>query len=93
MAGVLVIGGDRLGDIESLLQDKGFRHVYHVSGRKKSDVKATIPSDTELILVFINFVSHSLSKNIKKLAKQKEVPIVFCRRSCDAVSMYEPAIS
>lgn len=93
MAGVLVIGGDRLGDIESLLQDKGFRHVYHVSGRKKSDVKATIPSDTELILVFINFVSHSLSKNMKKLAKQKEVPIVFCRRSCDAVSMYEPAIS
>jgi hypothetical protein len=93
MAGVLVIGGDRVGAIESMLQEKGFRHVYHVSGRKKSDVKAIIPSDTELILVFINFVSHSLCKNIKKLAKQKQVPIVFCRRSCDAVSLYEPAIS
>lgn len=93
MAGVLVIGGDRVGAIESMLQEKGFRHVYHVSGRKKSDVKAIIPSDTELILVFINFVSHSLCRNIKKLAKQKQVPIVFCRRSCDAVSLYEPAIS
>ncbi|GIO05788.1 DUF2325 domain-containing protein [Brevibacillus reuszeri] len=93
MAGVLVVGGDRLGDIESMLQDKGYRNVYHVSGRKKSDVKATIPSDTELVLVFINFVSHSLSKNIKKLAKQQHVPIVFCRRSCDAIAMSEPAIS
>lgn len=93
MAGVLVVGGDRVGEIESLLQDKGFRNVYHVSGRKKSDVKATIPADTELVLVFINFVSHSLSKNIKKLTKQKHVPIVFCRRSCDAVSMHQPAIS
>ncbi|MDF2680896.1 MAG: hypothetical protein K0R47_2086 [Brevibacillus sp.] len=93
MAGVLVIGGDRVGAIENKLQEKGFRHVYHVSGRKKSDVKTMIPSDTELILVFINFVNHNLCKNIKKLAKQRQVPIVFCRRSCDAVDLYEPVIS
>lgn len=95
MAGVLVIGGDRVAAIANMLQDKGYSRVYHVSGRKKSDVKAMIPTDTELILVFINFVSHNLCKNMKKLAKQKQVPIVFCRRSCDAVSMnmYEPAIS
>jgi hypothetical protein len=95
MAGVLVIGGDRVGEIENMLQEKGYRHVYHISGREKSDMKASIPADTELVVVFINFVNHNLSKNIKKLAKQKQVPIVFCRRSCDAVSlsMYEPAIS
>lgn len=93
MAGVLVIGGDRVGAIENMLQDKGYHHVYHVSGRKKSDVKAMIPSDTKLILVFINFVSHNLCKNIKKLAKQKQVPIVFCRRSCEAISTCQPAMS
>ena len=95
MAGVLVIGGDKVGAIENMLQEKGFRNVYHVSGRKKSEVKAMIPADTELIVVFINFVNHNLSKNIKKLAKQKQVPIVFCRRSCEVVSlsMYEPVIS
>ncbi|GED31671.1 DUF2325 domain-containing protein [Brevibacillus centrosporus] len=93
MAGVLVIGGDRVGEIESRLQEKGFRRVYHVSGRKKSDVKAMIPSDTELILVFINFVNHNLCKNIKKLAKQRQVPIVFCRRSCEVVEQYDPIIS
>lgn len=94
MAGVLVVGGDKVGAIENMLHEKGFRHVYHVSGRKKSEVKVMIPADTELIVVFINFVNHNLSKNIKKLAKQKQVPIVFCRRSCEAVSvsMVEPVI-
>jgi hypothetical protein len=87
MASVLVIGGDRLGEIETLLHKRGFQHVYHVSGRKKSDVKATIPADAEMVVVFVNFVNHNLSRNIKKQAKQKQVPIVFCRRSCDAVSL------
>lgn len=87
MASVLVVGGDRVGEIESMLHEKGFRHVYHVSGRKKSDVNANIPADTALIVVFINFVNHNLSRNIKKLAKQRQVPIVFCRRSCEAVSL------
>ena len=87
MASVLVVGGDRVGEIETMLYEKGFQHVYHVSGRKKSDVKATIPADVEMVVVFINFVNHNLSRNIKKLAKQNRVPIVFCRRSCEAVSL------
>lgn len=87
MAAVLVVGGDRVGEIELMLHEKGFRQVYHVSGRKKSDVKVHIPADTALIVVFINFVNHNLSRNIKKLAKQRQVPIVFCRRSCESVSL------
>lgn len=87
MANVLVVGGDRVAEIESMLYDKGFEQVYHVSGRKKSDVKANIPADTALIVVFINFVNHNLSRNIKKLAKQRQVPIVFCRRSCESLSL------
>jgi hypothetical protein len=82
MAAVLVIGGDRLGNITELLHGRGYRQIYHVSGRKHSQYKVHIPVDTKMIVVFTDFVNHNLSWHVKHQAKAKNVPILFCKRSC-----------
>jgi hypothetical protein len=85
MSSVLVIGGDRLGNICALLRNMGFTEIIHVTGRKPSDCRLTLPVQTDMILVFTDFINHNLAKHIKALAKQNQLPICFCRRSCSAI--------
>jgi hypothetical protein len=85
MGTVLVVGGDRLGNITELLKDQGFGEVYHVTGRKHSESRLKIPANTKMIVVFTNFVSHNLSTHIKHQAKERNVPIFFCKRSCSSI--------
>ncbi|MET3287862.1 DUF2325 domain-containing protein [Brevibacillus fluminis] len=85
MSQILVIGGDRLGNIVNLLQDRGFREVHHVTGRKSSQTSVKIPAGTDLILVLTDFVNHNLAKTVKCQAKERELPILFCKRSCAAI--------
>ena len=85
MSSVLVIGGDRLGNIADLLVDCGYQEINHVTGRKASQNKVSIPSNTKTVLVFIDFVNHNLSRYVKNEAKSKNVPIIFCKRSYTAI--------
>lgn len=85
MSSVLVIGGDKLGNITDLLQHRGFETIHHVTGRKASQNKVSIPSSTKAVLVFTDFVNHNLSRYVKNEAKSKNVPIFFCKRSYTAI--------
>lgn len=82
---VLVVGGDRLGNIVDLLHFQGFREIHHVTGRKSSQTRITIPSHTKMIVVFTDYVNHNLSTHIKQKAKEKNVPVLFCKRSCSSI--------
>jgi hypothetical protein len=86
MSSILVIGGDRLGNIVDLLQQQGFREIHHVTGRKSSQTGVKIPSGVHMILVLTDFVNHNLAKTVKSQAKDRELPIVFCKRSCSAIA-------
>lgn len=86
MKDILVIGGDRLGNIVDLLQEQGFREVHHITGRKSSQISVKIPNSVRLILVLTDFVNHNLAKTVKSQAKDRDVPILFCKRSCAAIS-------
>ncbi len=85
MSAILVIGGDRLGNIVDLLQEMGFAEIHHVTGRKRSETGVKIPSGTQLILVLTDFVNHNLAKTVKSQAKERQLPILFCKRSCAAI--------
>ncbi|UFJ39334.1 DUF2325 domain-containing protein [Brevibacillus humidisoli] len=85
MSAILVIGGDRLGNIVHVLQEKGFEQIYHVTGRKSSQTGLKIPSGVQMILVLTDFVNHNLAKTIKNQAKERQMPILFCKRSCAAI--------
>ncbi len=86
MSAILVVGADRLGNIVDLLQDQGFEQIYHITGRKSSQTKMKIPVNTKMILVLIDFVSHNLSTHVKNKAKEKDVPVLFCKRSCASIA-------
>jgi len=86
MSAILVIGGDRLGNIVDLLQQQGFEEIHHVTGRKSSQTGVKIPSGVKMILVLTDFVNHNLAKTVKNQAKERSLPILFCKRSCSAIS-------
>ncbi|MBI2864105.1 MAG: DUF2325 domain-containing protein [Chloroflexi bacterium] len=80
---VLVVGGDRLGAIPKQLETRGITEVIHWRGRNKgkASLSKQIPDRVRQIFVFCDFVGHELAKSVKKQAKVKGIPIVFCRRS------------
>ena len=86
MSSILIIGGDRLGNIVDLLQGEGFEEIHHVSGRKNSQTGIKIPIGIKMILVLTDFVNHNLAKIIKNQAKERQLPILFCKRSCAAIA-------
>jgi hypothetical protein len=79
--GVVIFGGDRLGNIPQLLQKHGFHLVQHVTGRKKGDLKTDIHREAEGVLVFIDFLNHTLAGEVKAAAKRKGIQVIFVRRS------------
>ncbi|CAB1250842.1 DUF2325 domain-containing protein [Clostridium sp. WLY-B-L2] len=84
---ILVIGGDRLGNIKDKLRENGFNKIGHVSGRKKGDRKIKIPENTDLVLVLTDYIGHNISEIIKNKSKRSDVTIMFCKRSWS--SMYK----
>lgn len=81
MATILIVGGDHLGNIKEKLEHLGFQNVFHIKGRRGSDVRLHIPKEVNMILVLTDYVNHNLAKIIKLRAKERELPIVFSRRA------------
>ncbi|MDQ0246668.1 hypothetical protein J2S09_004272 [Bacillus fengqiuensis] len=81
MKSLLVVGGDKLGNITEKLEQKGFREVIHLTGRKSRMVQINIPRKVDVILVLTDYVNHNLSNVIKKKAQEKSIPICYSKRS------------
>jgi hypothetical protein len=84
---ILVIGGDRLGNIKDKLRESGFNEVGHVTGRKKGDRKIKIPQNTDLVLILTDFIGHNMAEIIKEESRKSKVSVMFSRRSWS--SMYK----
>nr|WP_092071597.1 DUF2325 domain-containing protein [Dendrosporobacter quercicolus]NSL49527.1 DUF2325 domain-containing protein [Dendrosporobacter quercicolus DSM 1736]SDM28191.1 hypothetical protein SAMN04488502_103147 [Dendrosporobacter quercicolus] len=79
---VMLVGADHLGNIEKNLQLLGINAVEHVTGRKAANRRKTkIPISIALIVVFIDYVNHITTNNIKQVAKAQGVPLIFANRS------------
>ncbi|WP_139491387.1 DUF2325 domain-containing protein [Brevibacillus dissolubilis] len=90
MSAILIVGGDRLGNITNLLQDAGYQEIHHVTGRKSSEAGVKIPTGVKMILVLTDFVNHNIAKTVKSQAKDRALPIMFCKRSCSAIAKALP---
>ena len=84
---VLIIGADRLGNIPEFLSSKGIDAYTHWDGRKKGMRKMDVPDNTEMIIVFTDFVEHRLTERIKEIAKEKSIPCVYSRRAISDLSV------
>lgn len=79
---VLVIGGDHLGGMAGHLRRR-FGEVQHVNGRTRHTVE--IPAGTEVVVVLVDYVSHSLADSVKRQAKARGLPCIHARRNWSTV--------
>lgn len=82
----LIVGGDRVGTYKDFLVQQGYEPVRHWSGRKQSECHRTIPVDTRVVVVMVDYVSHGLARKIRRSAGDMDVPVVFSRRCVGQLS-------
>lgn len=86
MESLLVVGGDKLGEITNKLKNEGFKSIIHLNGRKVKRNRKEIPEKIDTILVLTDFINHNLSTLIKREAQEKSIPIYFSKRSWSFIS-------
>ncbi len=83
---IVVIGADYLGIIEKNLYSLGITELTHINGRKvQNQNKINIPKKTDFVLVLTDYVNHNTAKMIKEVARTKDIPLVFSKRSWGSV--------
>jgi hypothetical protein len=84
----IVIGADRLGNIENLLEEHGLSVVKHITGRSpKAQAEHTVSmSHAKVMILFTDFVGHNVMRNFRKQAKKQNIPFIACKRSITDVA-------
>lgn len=74
---ILVIGGDKIDAIKSMLNLLGASCITHWDERKKSSAcKKIIPIDTDCIIMLTSFLNHNAMKHFRSEAKKRALPVV-----------------
>lgn len=69
---VLIIGGDQISQISSMLESLGAKTINHWDARKKSSApKKKVPQDTDCIVMITSFLNHNTMLKYKSEAKKK----------------------
>ncbi|CAK0773896.1 hypothetical protein CCP3SC1_710014 [Gammaproteobacteria bacterium] len=84
---VILVGADRLGNIDQLLKNRGYNDSLHIAGRNPGAQRKVVGAmgKAELMVLFTDFIGHNVARNFKQMAKDHGLPFVACRRS--AVSL------
>lgn len=90
---LFLVGGDKLGNINKKLQELGVTEIIHMDGRKCSvGNQPSIPARADAVVVLTDFINHNTCTYIKKQAKEREIPIVFSKRSWSCLACKFKAI-
>ncbi|SDH27746.1 hypothetical protein SAMN05192534_103134 [Alteribacillus persepolensis] len=80
MESLMIVGADKLGSIPDKLEELGFRHIEHLSGRKVRMIHKGIPESIDLVLVLTDFINHNTAKKVTERAKMRSIPICYAKR-------------
>jgi hypothetical protein len=78
---LLVIGADNIKAFVPKLNSMGAEEIIHWSGRNVQDARNTIPSRTDMVLFFTDFLNHNAARALKHQLKKRDLPILYCRRA------------
>lgn len=74
---VLVIGGDKIDAIKSVLSYFGVSSIIHWDARKKASAcKKVIPIDIQCVVMLTSFLNHNAMKHFKSEAKKRSLPVI-----------------
>ena len=83
---ILIIGGDNISHISSMLLGLGVTSINHWDARKKSSApKKKVPYNTDCIVMLTTFLNHNTMLKYKNEAKKKNIPFVCAKRSISCV--------
>ncbi len=92
---VLIIGGDKIDSIASVLESFSFDKIVHWDARNPSVVRKEIPSDVKLVIMLTNFLNHNAMNKFKNEAKRKAIQFICAKRSessvfCELCKKFSP---
>ena len=73
---VLVIGGDKITRLQSLLLSLGATKTHHWDSRNKSTTHKQLPQKTDMIIMLTDFLNHNAMHDFKRQAKKCEIPFI-----------------
>jgi hypothetical protein len=83
---ILIIGGDKISHISTMLESLGVTSINHWDARKKSSApKKKVPLHTDCIVMLTSFLNHNTMLKYKSEAKKKNIPFVCAKRSVSCV--------
>lgn len=85
---LLILGGDRINPILTLLEELGVTNVIHWTARNQKNGRKKakkIPTKVDMVLMLTNFLNHNAMIHYRAEAKSKDLPIVYSRRNVDCV--------
>ena len=83
---ILMIGGDSVDSITSMLANHGVDEVIHWDGRKKSSItRKEIPERTDCVVMLTSYLNHNAMKYFKNCAKKRDIPVICAERSVTSV--------
>ena len=85
---LLILGGDRINPIVSMLQELGVNDIIHWTARNQKNGRKKqkkIPTKVDMVLMLTNFLNHNAMIHYRAEAKSKDLPIVYSTRNIDCV--------
>lgn len=83
----VLVGADRLGNIPDSLAGFGIQIRRHVTGRSSTHQRSmpTLPRDTDLLILFTDFLNHNAMKSYRNQAQVQGIPVIACKRSASCL--------
>lgn len=78
---ILLIGGDKLGNITEKLIHNGLNIIEHKSNRKKEKNNFKMSRNIDLVIVLIDYVGYQLTKVVNEKCRRYNVEVLFSKRS------------
>jgi len=82
---VLLIGGDKVNKITELLATLGVTNTVHWDSRRNSTSHKSIPKNTDVVIMLVDFLKHNSMSYFKKSAKKMDIPYICTRRGLGSV--------
>ena len=73
---VLVIGGDKITRLQSLLATLGATKTHHWESRRNSTSHKQLPQNTDMVIMLTDFLKHNSMNHFKREAKKSEIPFL-----------------
>jgi hypothetical protein len=73
---VLIIGGDKISRLHSLLSSLGVEKTHHWDSRRNATTHKKLPSGIDMVVMLTDFLNHNAMYHFKKEAKKSAVPFL-----------------